>query len=451
MNPQALTVSPLLLQVTSPLSLEALPSPAGAEPALLSAGDILLIVAILLLMGLSALFSASGTAYSILVGHEKTKIPDDKKHHTLLRNLRNPGRLLSTIPVVNLLTQVTLIVLSTQLATRTFLHEHPTPGNTLLIVLSITLVILLFCELLPKLAANRHPLTFARLMAYPLSLLAGLFHPLALLLQRASSSAEKKLKKTQKNISVDEISQALELTSSNDISEEKEILQGIVNFGNKTADEIMIPRVDVVAVDIKSSFTTVLDVINNSGYSRIPVYAESFDLIKGILYIKDLLPYTEKGEHFQWQNLLRPPFFVPETKKVKDLLGEFQKNKIHMAIVVDEYGGSSGIVTLEDVLEEIVGDIADEFDEDESFYTRLSDRKFLFDGKTLLDQFCEAVGCEQDVFDEVRGEADTLAGLILEIKGDIPELHEKIEFENFRFTIESVTNRRIRQIRTELL
>ena len=213
----------------------------------------------------------------------------------------------------------------------------------------------------------------------------------------------------------------------------------------------MVPRVDVVSIDIKSSFTAVLEIINTSGYSRIPVYSESFDQVRGILYIKDLLPYTEKGEEFQWQNLLRPPFFVPETKKVKDLLEEFQKNKIHMAIVVDEYGGSSGIVTLEDVLEEIVGDIADEFDEDETFYTRLGDKKFLFDGKTLLEQFCDTVGCDKDIFHEVRGEADTLAGLILEIKGDIPTLHENIEYGQFRFTIESVTNRRIRQIRTELL
>lgn len=213
----------------------------------------------------------------------------------------------------------------------------------------------------------------------------------------------------------------------------------------------MCPRVDVVSIDITSSFTAVLDVINNSGYSRIPVYQESFDQVRGILYIKDLLPYTEKGESFQWQTLLRPPFFVPENKKVKDLLEDFQKNKIHMAIVVDEYGGSSGIVTMEDVLEEIVGDIADEFDEEETNFVILGEKEFLFDGKILLEDFYEVVGCDNDRFSEVKGEADTLAGLILELKGDIPALHEHIDFENFRFTIESVTNRRIRQVKAEIL
>jgi gliding motility-associated protein GldE len=289
-------------------------------------------------------------------------------------------------------------------------------------------------------------------MASPLLVLEKLFRPFSFLLIRSNALINEKIKKKpQKNISVDEISQALELTSDTDISDEKEILEGIVRFGNKNVSAIMCPRVDVVSIDITSSFTAVLDVINNSGYSRIPVYQESFDQVRGILYIKDLLPYTEKGESFQWQTLLRPPFFVPENKKVKDLLEDFQKNKIHMAIVVDEYGGSSGIVTMEDVLEEIVGDIADEFDEEETNFVILGEKEFLFDGKILLEDFYEVVGCDNDRFSEVKGEADTLAGLILELKGDIPALHEHIDFENFRFTIESVTNRRIRQVKAEIL
>jgi len=214
--------------------------------------------------------------------------------------------------------------------------------------------------------------------------------------------------------------------------------------------EIMCPRVDVVALDMKTSFAGVLEVINTSGYSRMPVYAESFDNVRGILYIKDLLPHTGKAGNFNWQSLIRPPFFVPETKKISSLLEDFQKNKVHMAVVVDEYGGSSGIVTLEDVLEEIVGDISDEFDEEETFYTKLSDKKFLFDGKTLLVDFYKITGCDEALFDEVKGDADTLAGLILELKGEIPPVNEKIDCKNFRFSIEAVTNRRIKQIKVEI-
>ncbi|HRV88288.1 MAG TPA: gliding motility-associated protein GldE [Prolixibacteraceae bacterium] len=451
MKPLLLTFTPLALLATPPDSMAQAPLPALETNARLLTHPEWTLGIILLLLGLSALVSAAATGYAILAGREKAGIPDAVKHRKIRDNLRNPGQLRSTIVVLNLLINVIIIMLIVRLAIPTLLPGLPSAGMLVLLVILISLVILLSGVVLPKIIGHHYPVQVASLMAYPLALMGKILTPLTYLLQRSSYSAEQKSRKNQKNISVDEISQALELTSGNDITEEKEILRGIVNFGNKTADEIMVPRVDVVSIDIKSSFTAVLEIINTSGYSRIPVYSESFDQVRGILYIKDLLPYTEKGEEFQWQNLLRPPFFVPETKKVKDLLEEFQKNKIHMAIVVDEYGGSSGIVTLEDVLEEIVGDIADEFDEDETFYTRLGDKKFLFDGKTLLEQFCDTVGCDKDIFHEVRGEADTLAGLILEIKGDIPTLHENIEYGQFRFTIESVTNRRIRQIRTELL
>jgi CBS domain containing-hemolysin-like protein len=213
--------------------------------------------------------------------------------------------------------------------------------------------------------------------------------------------------------------------------------------------EIMRPRVDVVSLDIRAGFNDVLEVIDQTGYSRIPVYTESFDNVKGILFIKDLLQHTEKGNTFNWQSLLRPPFYVPETRKIKALLEDFQKNKVHMAVVVDEYGGSSGIVTLEDVLEEIVGDIADEFDEDEHFYSRIGENKFLFDGKTSLIDFCKVTESEENVFDDVKGDADTLAGLILELKGEFPAQHEKLVCKNFQFIIESITKRRIKQIRVE--
>jgi gliding motility-associated protein GldE len=246
------------------------------------------------------------------------------------------------------------------------------------------------------------------------------------------------------------LSQALELTSQTELKEDKEILKGIVKFGNKSVAEIMRSRVDVISADINESFPKIMNLITETGFSRIPVYSDSFDNIKGILYIKDLLPHAHKGANFRWQNIIRPPFYVPETKKIDDLLEEFQKNKVHLAIVVDEYGGTSGIVTLEDVLEEIVGEITDEFDEEEKFYTKLADNKYLFDGKTMLNDFYKVIGTEDTVFDDVKGEADTLAGLILELKGEIPLKNDTITCKNYVFTIEAVDNRRIKQIKVEI-
>ncbi|HYQ57073.1 MAG TPA: transporter associated domain-containing protein, partial [Draconibacterium sp.] len=257
----------------------------------------------------------------------------------------------------------------------------------------------------------------------------------------------RRLLKHKKNISMDEISQALELTSDHELSDEKDILEGIVKFGNKSVEEVMTPRVDVVSIDIRANFSEVLDILDESGYSRIPVYIDSFDNIGGLLYIKDLLQHSHKANTFKWQTLIRPPFYVPDSKKISSLLEEFQKSKIHMAIVVDEYGGTSGIVTLEDILEEIVGDITDEFDEEENFFTKLSENSYLFDAKVLLGDFYKVVNCDDTIFDEVKGDADTLAGLILEIKGEIPTLKEEVKCKRFTFTIEEVDNRRIKQIK----
>jgi gliding motility-associated protein GldE len=407
---------------------------------------------IVLLLSLLALLNGSETDFFSLSREEQSHLKKNKTNNKILKNLEKPERLLATILLCNTLINVGIVVLSAKFFIQLVNANLPLALELILLISLISLLIFFFGEIIPKLYASRHPMKMATLMASPLLVLEKLFRPFSFLLIRSNALINEKIKKKpQKNISVDEISQALELTSDTDISDEKEILEGIVRFGNKNVSAIMCPRVDVVSIDITSSFTAVLDVINNSGYSRIPVYQESFDQVRGILYIKDLLPYTEKGESFQWQTLLRPPFFVPENKKVKDLLEDFQKNKIHMAIVVDEYGGSSGIVTMEDVLEEIVGDIADEFDEEETNFVILGEKEFLFDGKILLEDFYEVVGCDNDRFSEVKGEADTLAGLILELKGDIPALHEHIDFENFRFTIESVTNRRIRQVKAEIL
>lgn len=287
-------------------------------------------------------------------------------------------------------------------------------------------------------------------MTFPLLMLEKIFSPLIRLIVLSTSFVNRRLQKHNNNFSIDEISHALHLTSEQKLSEEKEILEGIVKFGNKNVSEIMKPRVDVVSLDIKTPFQPVLDLIVDSGFSRIPVYNGSFDNIKGILYIKDILPHSHKGGSFKWQSLIRPPFYVPETKKINSLLKEFQKNKVHLAVVIDEYGGTSGIVTLEDVLEEIVGEIVDEFDEEEHYFSKISANTFLFDGKTLLGDFFKITKGDDTVFEEVKGDADTLAGLILELKGEIPVLHEKTEYKQFVFTIEAVDDRRIKQIKVEI-
>jgi gliding motility-associated protein GldE len=288
------------------------------------------------------------------------------------------------------------------------------------------------------------------MMALPLQTLEKVFRPINAILIQSTGFVNRKMQKHRKNISIDEISQALELTSDQELSEEKDILEGIVKFGNKNVSEIMKPRVDVVAIDIKTDFDEIINIINDSGYSRIPVYIESFDNVSGILYIKDILPHYHKTKAFKWQTLIRPPFYVPDTKKISSLLEEFQKAKIHMAIVVDEYGGTSGIVTLEDILEEIVGDITDEFDEEEKFFTRLNERTFLFDGKVLLGDFYRVTNTDDSLFNDVKGDADTLAGLILELKGEIPKINEEIKCKQFVFTIKQVDNRRIKEIQVTI-
>jgi gliding motility-associated protein GldE len=287
-------------------------------------------------------------------------------------------------------------------------------------------------------------------MAFPLNFLEKIFRPVNAIFTGSTSMVNRRLQKHRKNVSMDEISKALKLTSPQELSEEKDILEGIVKFGNKNVSDIMNPRVDVVSLDIKSNFSTVLNIIVDSGFSRIPVYSGSFDNIKGILYIKDILPHSHKGDSFNWQTLIRPPFYVPETKKINSLLKEFQKNKVHLAVVIDEYGGTSGIVTLEDVLEEIVGEIVDEFDEEDVLFSKISENIFLFNGKTLLGDFFKITKCDETVFNKIKGEAETLAGLILELKGEIPVLHEKTEYKQFVFTIEAVDNRRIKQIKVEI-
>ncbi len=409
------------------------------------------LVAILLLLISSALISGSEVAYFSLSPGDRQKLTNTKRDQKVIHNLTNPEKLLATILVSNNFINIAIVILGAYITSLIFDFTNSPIVEFVVQVVVITFLLLLFGEILPKVYATHYPLAFARFTAYPLSTLERLFSPVNSILIHSTAIVNRKLKRRQKEISMDDISHALVLTSENEISDEKEILEGIVRFGNKSVAEIMKPRVDVVAIDIRSGFNEVLEIIDQTGYSRMPVYSESFDHIRGILYIKDLLPFTEKDNGFNWQNLLRPPFFVPEIRKIKSLLEDFQKNKVHLAVVVDEYGGSSGIVTLEDVLEEIVGDIADEFDEDEHFYSRLGDEKYIFDGKTSLIDFCKVTDTDETLFDEVKGDADTLAGLILELKGEFPAQNEKIKCKKFQFTIEAITKRRIKQIRVETI
>jgi gliding motility-associated protein GldE len=410
------------------------------------------LLVILILLFCSAMVSGSEVAYFSLSPAEKEKIAgrSSKKNVYLLKNLESPEHLLATILVANNFANVGVVILSSFTIDHLVNFTHEPVLGFIFQVIIITFIILLIGEIIPKVYTTKHALKFARFISLPLYYLIKISKPINSLLIFSTSFLNKRMHVNNQHISVDQLSQALELTSQYESKEDKEILKGIVKFGHKSVADIMHSRMDVVSADIKDSYVNILKLITDTGFSRIPVYSDTFDTIKGILYIKDILPHVHKGATFRWQSLIRPPFYVPETKKIDDLLEEFQKNKVHMAIVVDEYGGSSGIVTLEDILEEIVGEITDEFDEDETFYTRISENSYLFDGKTMIPDFLKVLGAEESLFDELKGEADTLAGLILELKGEIPLKNDTINCKNFVFTIDSVDNRRIKQIKVEV-
>ena len=294
---------------------------------------------------------------------------------------------------------------------------------------------------------RQNSLKFCRFAVNGILVLRMLLWPLETLLMRSSIIAGKAVPKGDRQLSVDDLEQALQLTDKDDIKDEQSMLQGIIRFGDETAKEVMTSRQDIFDLDIKSSFEDVLQCIVENNYSRIPVYQDDTDHIRGILYIKDLLPHLSKNTNFRWQSLIRPPYFVPETKKIDDLLREFQENKVHIAVVVDEFGGTSGIVTLEDILEEIVGEINDEYDEEQHFYTKLNYNTYLFEGKTLLSDFCKILKIDDDEFDDVEGDADTIAGLLLELKGDFLSLHERVDYKNYSFEVMEIEERRISKVK----
>ncbi|HUX95193.1 MAG TPA: gliding motility-associated protein GldE [Bacteroidales bacterium] len=408
-------------------------------------------VFILLLIG-SALVSGSEVAFFSLRPEDIEKLKSDKskKAKSALTLYSNPEKLLSTILVANNTINIAIVLLAAFLSTRLFdFSDRPVLGFIINIVV-ITFTLLFFGEVIPKVYSSRAHMKVVLLMAVPISVIEKLVKPVTSLLILSSSFVKKRTNTQRKNISMDDISDALDLASE-DIDEDEKILKGIVNFGNINVSAIMCPRIDVTALDIKSGFDKVVPVIVESGFSRIPVFSDSFDSVKGILYAKDVLPFTNNPAIFKWQSLLRPPYYVPETKKINDLLKEFQTKKIHLAIVIDEYGGTSGIVTLEDILEEIVGEITDESDEDEIMYRTIDETTFIFEGKVLLNDFCKIINIEEDFFETFRGEAETLAGLILEVTGEIPQKGLSVVLQNFKFSIESADRRRIKEIRVEII
>ena len=356
-------------------------------------------------------------------------------------------RTLATILITNNLVNVTIIMLANYFIAHVIDFGMAYWLEFVVITVLLTFLLLLFGEIMPKVYASQHALSFCRFSAPGIVVLRKLFYPLASILLRSGMLAEKVVQKENHVLSVDDLEQALELTDENELKEEKNMLEGIVRFGDETAKEVMTSRQDVVDLDFRTSFADVLKCVVENNYSRIPVYQGSIDNIRGILYIKDLLPYLSKPSNFRWQSLIRPPYFVPETKKIDDLLRDFQENKVHIAIVVDEFGGTSGIITLEDILEEIVGEINDEYDEEEKPYTRINANTYVFEGKTLLSDFYKILGLDDETFENVQGDADSLAGMLLEIKGDFPELHERIDFQNFTFEVTELDGHRISKIK----
>jgi putative hemolysin len=413
-----------------------------------TAGILVGLILVFLLLIFSALISGSEVAFFSLSPADKKKLQENGSSHSklVLDMIARPERLLGTILIANNFVNVGIIILSAFLMNHLFEFGSSRTLQFIVQVVIVTFLLLLFGEILPKLYSHIYSARVSMFMVYPMRFLERLFYPISSILIFSTSLVNKRLAGKKQNLSMDDLSGALELTAD-DISEEKTILEGIIKFGNIDVREIMKSRLDVVSADINTRLDELIKIAVTSGYSRIPIFSQTFDKIKGILYIKDLLPHLQKSPNFKWQSLIRPPYYVPENKKIDDLLNEFQTKKMHMAIVVDEYGGTSGIITLEDIIEEIVGEITDESDEDETFFNKISETEYLFDGRILLNDLYKIIGEEDDVFGQVRGEADTLAGLILELKGEFPEKGEKTSCKNFEFTIEAVDKRRIRQIR----
>lgn len=381
-------------------------------------------------------------------------------HHQALTLLKKPKKLLATILVANNFVNVGIVILSTYLTAKNIPRESLNyllggivPIGRIIEVFGITLIVLLFGEIIPKVYANQYAIAFSSIMSFPLYYMSGLFSFLSVPLIKMTSVVDRLASGGNGQISVDELGHALELTKpeSPREREDQKILEGIVKFGNTDVKQIMKPRTDVEAFQNSTGYRELLEGILESGYSRVPIYEDSLDKIVGIIHIKDLLPHMDEADGFDWKSLMRAPFFVPESKMIDDLLEEFREKKVHLAIVVDEYGGCEGLVTLEDIIEEIVGDISDEFDDDEVVYSKLDEDNYVFEGKTNLKQFYRVIKIDGEQFEQNKGEADTLAGFILEQAGKIPAKNQRVNFQDYEFTIESVDKRRIKRVKVSRL
>ena len=415
---------------------------------------------VILLIG-SALISGAEVALFSLTQKDldEAKKSKSKSFEIIIDLLKKPKKLLASILVANNFINIAIVILFASTSNNLFQEidsELDLAGFKinlvfLLEVVLITFLILLLGEILPKVYANRNNLKFSRFMAYPLKFLDIIISPISIPMQEATLLIHKKLGNQKLTLNVEHLSRALELASDEDTTkEEQKILQGIVSFGNIDTKQVMRPRIDIFALDEATRYIKIIPEILKNGYSRIPVYKDSIDSVIGVLHVKDLLPHLQKKQ-FNWTNLIRTPFFVPENKKLDDLMVEFREKKNHLAVVVDEYGGTSGIVSLEDVIEEIVGDISDEFDDDDLSYSKLDANNFVFEGKTTLRDFYRIIKLNDvSVFEEKKGEAETLAGFVLEISNSFPKLNSKINFKSYSFTVEALSNKRIKQLKVTL-
>ena len=438
MDPEPLSLLPTFIAMESALALN--------------------ISILVLLLFCSALVSGAEVAFFGLSPTEVNTIEHNNttKGNIIVKLLDRPKKLLATILIANNAINIGVVLLfnvigDTLFSNITYVLFNFISVRFLLEVVVATFLILMFGEILPKVYANRNRDSFSHFMAYPLKVLDFIFSPLSLPMRSRTIYLNNKLGKYKSNLSVDHLSQALELTSEGDTTkEEQKLLEGIVSFGNTDTKQVMRPRIDLFALSEDMKFPEVLNEIKIQGYSRIPVFSENMDNVLGVLYVKDLLPYIDR-KTFNWISLIREPYFVPENKKLDDLLLEFQEKKNHLAVVVDEYGGTSGIVTLEDIIEEIVGDISDEFDDEDLVYSKLDDFKYVFEGKTTLKDFYRVVKLEDEqVFEEQKGESETIAGFVLEIAGSFPRKGEKIVFKNYEFIVESLDKKRLKQIKVIL-
>lgn len=411
------------------------------------------IILIIIFLACVAVFSASENAFFSITPTTVDELREDDSRFAkaTVFLMTHPKKLLATILIGTNFVNVGIVVLSSFIINILFDFSFNPVAGFIFQVVIVTFLIVMIGEVLPKIYAVQNSMKMVKFIASPMYTLSKVLSPLVFILEKSTSIIDKRITKKGHMLSIDELNHAIDITSEEDApEEEKEILKSIVNFGNISVKEIMKPRMDVVAYDKKTDLSSLIKEINEWGYSRIPIFEGNFDRIVGVLYIKDLLPHLGKVNDLAWQKLIKPPYFVPESKKIDDLLKEFQNKRVHLAIVVDEFGGTSGIVTMEDILEEIFGEIKDEFDEDELFYSKLDESTYVFEAKISLNDMCRLMEIEDNSFDDIRGDADTLGGLILEMTGKIPNLKQKIEYNHFMFTIESVDKRKIKRVKVEL-